>query len=124
MYQNRNTYQARGTYPNHRRYKKEARIRQEYVFGTNVGISDQRGGLAIKGGYELKGKNLELVKKVNGRVVFTASASFVPNDGYVTHTVAKFDSLLPGLYETGYFPGHSGIKVSIAPGNVAKMDWS
>ena len=123
MYQRTNAYQVRKPYTKQRQFK-ETHIKKEHVFYTGVSISRQRGGLAIKGKPEFRGRNIELVKKVNGLVVFTASASFVPNDGYATHTVATFDSLLPGLYETGYFPGHSGVKVSIAPGNVAKMDWT
>jgi hypothetical protein len=123
MYQNRNTYQVRKPYTKQHQFK-ETDIRTERVFHMDVGISRQRGGLVIKGKPEFKGRNLELVKKVNGRVVFTASASFVPNSKYSPDYVAVFNRLLPNLYETGYFPGYSFVKVSIAPGCITQMDWS
>jgi hypothetical protein len=123
MYQNRNTYQVRKPYTKQHQFK-ETGITTQYIFSTHVCISRQRGGLAIKSKPEFRGRNIELVKKVNGIVVFRASASFVKPDGYATLPVAKFERILPGIYELGYFPGHSNDKVSIAPGCVAQMDWS
>jgi len=123
MYQRTNAYQVRKPYTKQRQFK-ETHIKKEHVFYTGVSISRQRGGLAIKGKPEFRGRNIELVKKVNGRVVFTSASSFNPN-GYGAQTVAKFERLKPGLYEIGYFVGgQSYIKVSIAPGCVAQMYWS
>ncbi len=111
VYPRTNTYQAR-----------ETGIHNVSIRGVTIPGSHQRGGLLIWGNPTYKGKNVELTARKSGD---TLNACFVEHmrNGRIQY-VAVFPRLEPGDYETGYFSGHSYVRISISSGYVTQLDWS